>query len=555
MSSLSTRYSLLAVGCILAALVIGAVSGLIFSYFYPSLSEIGGGQIQAEHLAVGVFVFIGVCAIGLDGYLERALRPIGTLRDHFVRVRAGDLNVRLVESGPTEVVRLARAFNDTIRSMEVQVEDLSEEKEQAIRDLHSLRDQTVSNRRTAALLDSVPFAVILVDSNLEVTYGNSHAVLYLDQMPGGFKEEAGLDRLLPSGEADALLLRSRLTDPDNLPFDWAVTLAGSPVPFHAVALSDGDGEFEATAIVWDPVASSLSPSDNPPMAYPVRGPELDTGRLQRSVRLVGRSVQLLSDRIETVQSMVEALGNEGDNLRRCLEETRQRTRNASQLTSERSEVLWRLVQEAVDFAERRRSSGAVLRRLRTRLGEMEGMRESVSHLANSMESMVLNARIEFGRDSHDSNGLRVIVDEIQKLGRDSAHLSKDVEEWIGGVRTDVEEFVTQMGDERRGNRLGGRLGRRAERALERIEQDLEDVDARADLLAEITFAHTEIGRQVAEQLGKLAELVQLMVPVTGEQARIVRAADGYRGEETDEEGESEIEDLSATETGRDWTDG
>lgn len=556
MSTLNVRFSLLAVGLIVMAVVLGIIAGLILSHHYPDLMSLKGSQIQVEHLALAAFVFVGLSAIGLYGYLDRSLKPISTLRDQFARVRAGDLEVRLVEDGPTELLRLARAFNDTVRSMEVQVQDVVEAKEEAARSAQFLREQVAVHERFAAVIESVPFSVVVTDHDLLVVYVNPAAEGSAAEHSFSAAGETLVGNSVACLLSDSSPVLEVLSDAQRLPHAWSLSTGSGSVEFQACALTDSEGNFSGLAISWHPVehvqiapdqdVSALSGEETDLDGAEAAGELQNNLRLQRSVRLVGRSVQLLSDRITTVQSMVEALGNEGDNLGRCLEETRHRTRNAARLTSERSEVLWRLVQEAIDFAERRRSSGAALRRLRKRLEEMEGLRESVSHLANTMESMVLNARIEFGREAEATSGLRVIVDEIQNLGRDAGRMSKDVEAKIGRVRTDVDEFLNLMDDERRGNRLGGRLGRRAERILERVEDDLQDVDARAELLAEITFAHTEIGSQVADQLGKLFELVQVMVPVTREQARIVRASTG----EADDDDPNEESSVSAGDSRR-----
>ena len=137
-------------------------------------------------------------------------------------------------------------------------------------------------------------------------------------------------------------------------------------PYHlqlmAAPITTEEGDYLGPLLLWDTVleAPETAEEEYEPLAEELESdereatvtleevsepPVQDPGSFRRGATLVGRSVRLISDRISTISSMVEALCNEGDNLRKSLEETRQRTQNSAYLTSERSEVLWDLVNE------------------------------------------------------------------------------------------------------------------------------------------------------------------------------------------------------------------
>ena len=236
---------------------------------------------------------------------------------------------------------------------------------------------------------------------------------------------------------------------------------------------------------------------------------------------MSRSVRLLLDRISTITSMVEALCNEGENLRRSLEETRQRTQNAAHLSTERSEAIWELVNEMNGLGERTRASALLVKRLRKSLNDVEAIPSTVRRLADTIDHMVVEARLEVGRAGDAGAGMQVVVDEVDRLGREARRLDKDVDEKLDRVRSEVEDMVSLLEEDRREVRTGGRLARRAEHALSRIERDLTDVDERTDLLVEMAVGQSEIGTHVASQLVKLTELVNVTVRVAREQVRIV----------------------------------
>ena len=112
--------------------------------------------------------------------------------------------------------------------------------------------------------------------------------------------------------------------------------------------------------------------------------------------------------------MVEALCSEGENLRRSLEESRQRTQNASYLSSERAEALWEVVDEMHGAGERSRASGMLVRRLKKSASEAGSIAAAVGELAAAIDHMVVEARLEAKRVSEGTGSLKPVLDEIQK---------------------------------------------------------------------------------------------------------------------------------------------
>jgi len=481
------------------------------------------------------------------------------LSDNFVRMRAGDLNSRLPVEGPEEMQQLAHTFNDMLEDLEIQIRDITEEKYSAERGRQFLQEQLDSSQLFKTAVDAAPVGILLADSDLNILYQNeaseSGFFQFTDTLPWNTDVVVGRSlTLLYPDEEEA---RAVLSDPDRLPFEQTVTIGPYRVQLIAASITSDEGDFLGPLLMWDtvpeesesfPEAEYVLEADDPdiqdlnedmglallaeevaneehenggPVPSEPEMPVQDTVSFKRGATLVGRSVRLISERISTICSMVEALCNEGDSLRKNLEDTRQKTQNAAYLTSERSEVLWDLVNEMNSIGERSRASGTVIKRLEKGLNDADKISSSVTHLADSIDHLVLEARLELGRAGDAGTGMKVVVDEIQKLSREATRLNKDVDGKLDKIRSEVEDMVSLLDEDKREARAVSRLARRAEHSLGRIERDLSEVDERTDLLAEMGVGQAEIGSHVASQLENLTELVNVTARVAREQVRLV----------------------------------
>ena len=141
MRNLKMRLTGAAAGLALLALVLG--------WFGPTMLEGVSEQVRTTYLGLAVLVFVGLCGVVFHGMLERALKPVVALTDHFVRMRAGDLNPRLPEEGPDEMQHLSHTFNEMMEELELQIREVTEEKYAAERGRQYLSAVQGPSRRCA----------------------------------------------------------------------------------------------------------------------------------------------------------------------------------------------------------------------------------------------------------------------------------------------------------------------------------------------------------------------------------------------------------------------
>jgi len=541
MANLKIRLSAAATGLVLLAIILG--------WFARDLAEQAPGDVQLTHLALAAFVFVGLCGVVVFGMLERALSPVLTLVQTFGQMRSGDLDPRLPEEGPEEMREVARAFNEMLEELELRIREITAEKQSSERGRQFVTEQLAACRHFQAWVDSAPVGIVLADTELNVVYQNTASgsgfLQLADYIPWNASVVVGRPMWMLYGDHEES--RDFLSDPDRLPFETNVSIGPYTVRFLACPAYDGEEEYVGPALLWEVLADS-QPDDaeeglvgvaaEEATELPDAGARADlpeaavaideevVGRGRRSAALVGRSVRLLSDRLRTVRSMVEALCHEGENLHRCLEEAKQRTQNAAYLSSERSEAIWEAVDEMNGANERARASTMLVRRLQKSAADSGALASSIGQLADAMAHLVVEARLEAGRARDGRGDLKPVVDEIQRLGREAGKARRDVEKRMTRIASEVDGVLSLLEEDRREVRAGTRTARRAENALGRIERDLSDVNERTNLLTEMAAGQSEIGSHISEQMARLSELVDVTTRVVGEQTRALNVVWG-----------------------------
>jgi methyl-accepting chemotaxis protein len=558
---------------LVAVLVVMLLSAMMLGFFGPDLARTAMGEaLQWWQLVLGGAVFTGLCGMILFSLLERALSPVINLTDHFMRLQLGDMAPRLPVEGPEEMQQLAKSFNETMSELEAQIREMNEEKQIAERGRQYVVEQLEASQKFKALADSLPLGLICADDALNVTYQNATSETGFIQLAEYLSWDAEsllgqpLSQLFPEPDEAENMLAS----PEHLPYETTYNIGPFKIHLHAGAIVSEEENYLGPVVLWevlgldskkadesfpdldegmleemveemvlmdqdvieDPVFENASHEDESNSKTDPR-PSTDhqqvlaqglvdaDRQLTRSTTLVGRSIRLLSERLATIMSMVEALCNEGDNLHHSQEEMRQRTQNVAYLVTERSESLWELTQEMSGLEGRTRVSSTSIKRLKKTHDETAQITQTLTHLSDAIDHLAIQARLEATRAGEAGGGMKVIVDELRKLGREAVRANKDVKKRLDSFSVEAEDALALLEEDRREVRSGNRIARRAESALERIEKDLSEAEERTNLLTEMTAGQSEISSHIADQLGELTELINVTQRVASEQARMV----------------------------------
>ncbi len=297
--------------------------------------------------------------------------------------------------------------------------------------------------------------------------------------------------------------------------------------FELVDVSDEDvmAEVEeleseqAFAIIEEPEEETPA-NQNGHLTEPVSSPEIE-----RSARLVKRSVGMLADRLTAVTTAVGALVDEGDSLKRSIEEIKDQAERAGRFIDERSEPLHDLVDDRERTDQRRQTVAELIRTLKAGLSEAADLDQAVDRLRGSIEHLVISSKVELGRVEAGAGGLSVVVDAIGDLGEEARRLSEVTHRCIRDLTDRADAVLTLFEAEGDPEGYAQRIEARAERALARIEADRDETNQRNDLLTEMARGQAEIAQHLSKQISELSELVTLTAKVAAEQVDTVEGAD------------------------------
>jgi methyl-accepting chemotaxis protein len=250
---------------------------------------------------------------------------------------------------------------------------------------------------------------------------------------------------------------------------------------------------------------------------------VSSAEVERSAKLVQRSVSVLAERLGGVSTTIGALCDEGESLRRTIEEIRDFTKRTHQAADERAEPLFDLVDDRKWSADRKDEASELARSLKDGLVEANELGRSVDRLRGSIEHLVISSRVELGRLGEGAAGVSVIVDAIGDLGEEARRLGESANSRIGELSVRLDDVIDLVKEEGRHTGSGERLEARAQKALLRIQDGFSETDQRNDLLAEMAQGQAEIAQHIAKQIKELGDLVALTSKVTVEQVEIVES--------------------------------
>ena len=483
MTNLRFTLTVIAVGLVLAALALG--------WFAPVIISWVPDQVDAPHLFLAAFVFVGLCGVAFYSMMERALNPVLSIVDAFTRMRAGDLHPRLPVEGPEEMRRMAFGFNDMVEDLETQVRDIEVEKQDAERARGILQEQLNAVAKFRSLADSAPLGLILADTDLRVVYQNDTSESVLFQL----NEYLSIDPSSLMGEPVSVLYpdpddaAEALMNPDHLPYESSFEMGPHLVRFVASAVFDEESEFIGPSIFWEVMmtADGAIGLDGRDDVLSMGGEDPDFRPIVDPNKGIDEDVLAEVEDLELMEEDAQLFEDAGFEL---IDEPHDEDAPVAQNGSHSA-----IVQG--DVEELKRGASLVTRSVRVLSERLSSVRSSIQAL------------------SSEGDGLRRSIDEIRQQVERTGDLATERAEslWdlVDGAReaTSYGEMVREAA-----GRLRGRLNE-----SETMSQSITRLQSSIDHL--VLSAKVELGR-ADEPAGGLRAVVEAISDLSPEVARLQR---------------------------------
>jgi methyl-accepting chemotaxis protein len=177
-----------------------------------------------------------------------------------------------------------------------------------------------------------------------------------------------------------------------------------------------------------------------------------------------------------------------------------------------------------------------IRALGRKSGEIGGIVDAITNIAEQTNLLALNAAIEAARAGEQGRGFAVVADEVRKLAEESQEAAASIATLIGEVQSETGRAVEVVEDGAARTEQGAATVEQAREAFQRIGSSVEDVTTRVAQIAasiqQIAASSQMMGDRmaevaaVAEQASASAEEVSASTEQTSASTQEIAASAG-----------------------------
>jgi methyl-accepting chemotaxis protein len=342
------------------------------------------------------------------------------------------------------------------------------------------------------ILQKLPINIMMADLNGVITMANESTINTLRT----------IEKLLPI-PVDKIVgstydvfhkspsrIREILSNPKNLPHKAEISLGSEFLELNVSALFDKSNRYIGPMLSWSVITDKKLAKEREDIVR--RELESSLNTLTTSVKSLSgnseglaSSMQNLEENSEEIQSFINSVSVATEEMIASISEISKNTDRAASMT-----------QNAVSDIE---GTEAVIKILRDKSEEIEGILNVVTEIANQTNLLALNATIEAARAGDAGKGFAVVANEVKELANRTTEATEDINEKISAIQAESQKALDSIST--------------ASAAIRSINEVAVTI---AGSIEEQTAVTAEIGKSMRGSTDKVAELnhnVQMIGPL------------------------------------------
>jgi methyl-accepting chemotaxis protein len=178
--------------------------------------------------------------------------------------------------------------------------------------------------------------------------------------------------------------------------------------------------------------------------------------------------------------------------------------DTSEAARKGGEMVNRTVKDIDAIALTAAESARIVETLGNRSKEIGNIIGVISDIADQTNLLALNAAIEAARAGEHGRGFAVVADEVRKLAEQTTTATKEIEQTIGSIRTEVEKAITAMDDTASKVKSGVALANESGKALDHIVTGVTGLQGMIQQIASATEEMSATTDEIAKDIGHIA---------------------------------------------------
>ena len=235
--------------------------------------------------------------------------------------------------------------------------------------------------------------------------------------------------------------------------------------------------------------------------------------LSSSAEEVNASMEEVNKTVQQVASDSQNTAKDSENMitqAKQAKESSSQGQQASQDVSSKMQLIKTTTQEGADkigtLGEKSKEIGNIV--------------DTINQISEQTNLLALNAAIEAARAGEAGRGFAVVADEVRKLAEESGQATKQIDNLIKGIQTEIDSAVNSMQENTRQVEDGSKGVEEAMKAFQTLPEVIETVNERAEQVGSVAETNASSAEEVSASIQEVTSSMQQVTSSSQQMADI-----------------------------------